>query len=275
MKAQRIVFVILFLMAVSGLRAQSYYSVTGSGHIAAGGTGVASPDLWSANNNQAAMAFYGASFGAGFYYQNSFMLKETSLNNGALMYSTPSGTFGLTINAFGYSNFNTKKIGLGYAKKLASRFSAGVQLDYINIFVGGNYGSRNLFTFELGLYAEATENISIGAHVFNPVRVKVADYNDERLPLVFNLGMLWKASKNFSLTAEAESDIDNKTIFKAGLEYKIIDMLYARLGVSNNPNIFSFGAGLHLGNFRLDFSSTMHQMLGYSPQVSVVYEFDK
>jgi hypothetical protein len=203
------------------------------------------------------------------------MLKETSLNNGALMYSTPSGTFGLTINAFGYSNFHTKKIGLGYAKKLASRFSAGIQLDYINIFVGGNYGSRNLFTFELGLYAEATENISIGAHVFNPVRVKVADYNDERLPLVFNLGLLWKASKNFSLTAEAESDIDNKTIFKAGVEYRIIDMLYARLGVSNNPNIFSFGAGLHLGNFRLDFSSTMHQMLGYSPQVSVVYEFDK
>ena len=64
-------------------------------------------------------------------------------------------------------------------------------------------------------------------------------------------------------------------VLKAGLEYCIIDILYARVGISNNPNIVSFGAGLHLGNFRLDFSSSMHQVLGYSPQFSLIYELDK
>jgi hypothetical protein len=43
------------------------------------------------------------------------------------------------------------------------------------------------------------------------------------------------------------------------------------MGVSNNPNIVSFGAGVNLGDFKLDFSSSMHSILGYSPQFSITY----
>ena len=243
--------------------------------MAMGGAATAQVDLWSANNNQAAMAFYEPSGGAGFFYHNSFMVKEMNLSSGAIIYPTQMGAFGLTLSSYGSSNFNTKKIGLGYGKKLSKRISMGLQLDYINIYIADNYGSKGLFTFELGLLAKATDNINIGAHVFNPIRAKLLDYNDERLPVVMNLGIQWKASDNFTFSAEAESDIFDKLVVKAGVEYRIIEMLYARIGLSNNPNIVSFGAGLHLGNFRLDFSSSMHQILGYSPQFSFIYEFDK
>jgi hypothetical protein len=62
-------------------------------------------------------------------------------------------------------------------------------------------------------------------------------------------------------------------VLRAGLEYNIMDLMYARIGVSNNPNIFSFGVGIYYGGFRLDFSSSMHQVLGYSPQISAIYNF--
>ena len=240
-----------------------------------GFTGVASVDLWSANNNQAALAFYEPQGAAGFYYQNSFMIKELGLSAGAAAIPTKSGVFGFSINNFGYNNFNTKKIGLAYGKTLAKNFAVGVQLDYLNMFLADNYGNRSMFTFELGLLAKVTDEINIGAHVFNPIRVKLANYNEERLPLAMNLGMQWKASDNFMLSAEVESDILNRAVFKFGLEYMITDMIYARAGISNNPNIFTFGAGLHIANFRLDFSSSMHQILGYSPQFSLIYDMDK
>lgn len=264
---------VFFFVSLAG-KCQGYYTVFGADNTAMGGTGVAGINLWSANNNQAAMAFYEPSFGAGFYYQNGFMTKENSLSGGALVYPVKSGTFGLTISNFGYSGFNTKKVGLGFGKKLSKNFSAGVQIDYINIFIGDNYGSRGYFTFEAGMLVKVKENFTVGAHVFNPVRVKLADYNDERMPLIMNAGVNWQAAKNLTLTAEAQSDLQNKMILKAGLQYLFGNIVYARIGVSNNPNIFSFGAGLHLGNLRLDFSSTMHQVLGYSPQFSLVYEFD-
>lgn len=260
--------------ALQKLSAQDYFSIKGAANKAMGGAGVANVDLWSANNNQAAMAFYKPSFAAGFYYANAFMIKETSLTAGALVYPTKTGTFGFTVNSCGYPGFNTKKIGIGFGKKLSGNFSAGLQLDYINIYIGDNYGSRGFFTFEAGVFAQATDKISVAAHVFNPVRVKIADYNDERLPVVMNVGLTWQASPNLTLAAEAESDITNKLIVKTGVEYKIADVVYARLGISDNPNIFSFGAGVHLGNFRIDFSSSMHQVLGYSPQFSLTYEFD-
>jgi len=275
MKHAKLTIFILFITAFGKLSGQNYFSIIGANNVAAGGAATANIDLWSANNNQAAMAFYKPSGGAGFYYQNSFMLKEMGLSSGAIIYPTKTGCFGLSINSYGSKNFNTKKFGLGYAKKLSERFSAGLQLDYINIYIADNYGTKGLFTFELGLFAKATENIHIGAHVFNPIRAKLIAYNDERLPVVMNLGIQWTASENFIFSAEAESDINNKLILKTGLEYRIIDMLYARLGISNNPNMVSFGAGLHLGNFRIDFSSSMHQVLGYSPQFSFIYELDK
>ena len=275
MKHVRQLLILFLFVFAEQLSAQNYHSVIGANNRATGGTGTANVDLWSANNNQASMAFYEAGGGAGFYYQNSFMIKEMALRSGALIYPTKSGAFGLTISNYGSTNFNTNKIGLGYGKKLSERFSAGIQLDYINIYIGDNYGSKGLFTFELGILAKATDKINIGAHVFNPIRAKIMDYNDERLPVVMNLGVQWKANKYFVFSAEAESDINSKMILKTGIEYRIIDMLYARIGISNNPNIVSFGAGLHLGNFRLDFSSSMHQVLGYSPQFSFIYELDK
>lgn len=274
MKQVKFTIVLLFIATIE-LSAQNYFSIIGANNIAKGGAATANIDLWSANNNQAAMAFYKPMGGAGFFYQNSFMIKEMGLSSGALIYPTKTGSFGLSVNSYGSGNFNTKKFGLGYGKKLSKRFAVGLQLDYINIYIADNYGNKGLFTFELGIFAKATDKINIGAHVFNPIRAKLLDYNDERLPVVMNLGIQWAASENFTFSAEAESDINNKMVLKTGIEYRLIDMLYARIGISNNPNIVSFGAGLYLGNFRIDFSSSMHQVLGYSPQFSFIYELDK
>jgi hypothetical protein len=46
-----------------------------------------------------------------------------------------------------------------------------------------------------------------------------------------------------------------------------------RGGISTNPGIYSFGFGVDYKKLRVDFSSSVHNVLGYSPQISLIYTF--
>lgn len=266
----KIFFAVFCSLIILDGYSQNYFNNIGATSYAMGGTGVATSDLWSANNNQAGLANL-ESFSAGFFYSNNFMLKTLSQNSAVIAMPTKSGVFGLSLNYFGYSSFNNKKIGFAFGKKISPNISAGVQLDYVNTYITNNYGSGNFFTFEVGLMAKLTNKITLGAHVFNPLMIKISDYQDERMPAVLNLGMQYKPTEKLRALLEVESDIYNSPIIKAGAEYHPTEMLFILAGISNNPNVWSFGFGLKFNYFKLEFSSTMHQVLGYSPQFSLVY----
>ncbi|RLD45288.1 MAG: hypothetical protein DRI86_05805 [Bacteroidetes bacterium] len=274
MKQLYFFFFLLIIISGSSISAQNIPANIGAAESGMGGIGVASTDIWSASNNQAALGF-NKNYGAGFYYENRFMTKELSLNALTLVLPTGKGSFAANISYFGFSQYNEKKIGLAYGMALSKRFAIGVQLDYLNTTIGNNYGSKSVYTFEIGIMSKLTEDITLGVHVFNPIQAKFNDYNSERLALLMKLGLQWKLSDNFTAAAEVHSDINNELIVRGGLEYKIKKILYARIGLSNNPNIFSFGVGLQFNSLRLDFSSSMHQVLGYSPQLSLIYQFKK
>jgi len=269
-----LIIINLLIAGTYYISAQNIPTNIGGAESAMGGIGVASTDIWSAANNQAALGF-NKSYGAGFYYENRFLMKELSLNALTLVLPTSKGSFAANISYFGYSQYNEKKIGLAYGMALSKRFAVGVQLDYLSTYIGNNYGSKSAYTFEVGIMTILTDEITLGVHVFNPIRAKINDYDDERVPLMLKLGLEWELSDNFIASAEIDSDIENELILRGGLEYRIKKILYARIGLSNNPNIFSFGVGLQFSNLRMDFSSSMHQVLGYSPQLSLIYQLKK
>ncbi|MCK5857391.1 MAG: hypothetical protein KAG64_07870 [Bacteroidales bacterium] len=269
---KQILFTFFFSLLTNFVIGQIISGNVGGRSAAMGGVGAANNDFWSVNNNQAGLGFAEGS-GVGFYYDNHFLIKELSLNQLSAVFKTKRGGFGLNVSYFGYGQYNEKKIGLAYGMKLGKRFALGVQMDYLHTFIAENYGSKSMFTFEIGLMTKITDELTLGAHVYNPIRTQISEYNDERLPTLLKLGLNWDLAKDFTAAIEAESDMNNPLILRAGLEYNIMDLMYARIGVSNNPNVFSFGVGLYLGGFKLDFASSMHQVLGYSPQISASYLF--
>jgi hypothetical protein len=187
-----------------------------------------------------------------------------------------AGTFALSGDVFGYSLYNEKKAGIAFAKKLGEKFSAGVQLDYLNTFINDDYyGSHTTFAVEAGLLAEPLKNFKIGLHAYNLSRAKLAQYANEKIPTIFRLGASYKFSGKLLWSIEEEKDIDQKAVFKSGLEYHVVDALWLRGGVASNPTLFSFGFGLKMGNLLLDIASTYHQVLGFSPAVSLTYQFGK
>lgn len=239
-----------------------------------GNASVSFGDVWSAHHNQAGLGFV-RDISAGAYYENRFLLKELSIKGGVVALPVKGGTFGLCISNFGYSLYNENKYSLSFAKTFGDKLSAGIAIDYLSTKIGEGYGSKGVLAAEFGIQAKPLKGLTIGAHVFNPTRSKIADYNDERLPTIIRFGGDYNFSDKVTVAIETEKDIAQKAIFKAGIEYKPVKEFYIRAGIGTNPTLTSFGFGINLKNLKIDIAANYHQTLGFSPQLGLTYTFKK
>ena len=246
----------------------------GSRSAAMGNASVSLSEAWSAQHNQAGLGFV-RDISTGVYYENRFLLKELSIKGAVLAVPVKGGTFGLCITNFGYSLYSENKYSLSFAKAFGDKLSAGIAMSCLTTKIAEGYGSKNVFAAELGLQTKPLKDLTIGVHIFNPTRSKLAEYNNERIPTIIRLGVNYNFSDKVLLAVETEKDIAQRSIFRAGIEYKAVKQLYLRSGISTGPTLSSFGFGLNLNNFKIDISANYHQTLGISPQLSLTYTFKK
>lgn len=239
-----------------------------------GNASVSLSDAWSAHHNQAGLGFLRDPT-AGVYYENRFLLKELSVKGGVAALPLSGGVFGLCISNFGYSLYHENKYSLSFAKAFGKKLSAAVAMDYLSTGIGEGYGTKGVLAAEFGIQAKPLKGLTIGVHIFNPTRAKIAEYNDERLPTVIRLGGDYNFSDKVKVAVETEKDIAQKAIFKAGIEYKPVKEFYLRAGVGTNPNLSSFGFGINIKNLKIDVAANYHQTLGFSPQLGLTYIFKK
>lgn len=229
-------------------------------------------DLWSAFNNQAGLAQI-TQAQAGIYYENRYLLKELGYKAAAFACPFEAGTLGLSYTHFGFSAYNESKIGLASAKRIGKYLSMGVQIDYCMIHLDENYENHSFFTFEVGVLSNISPKLSLGAHVYNPLNVKISKKSGECAPAIFRMGASYMVTNKFMITAETEKDINHKAVLKSGFEYQLTPVVNLRAGIASNPASISFGVGIYKGNLVMDFSTSYHQILGFSPQASLSYKF--
>ena len=271
---KKIYSIILSLGITFSIQAGNEDFPIGARSAGMGNASVSQSDVWSAHHNQAGLGFV-RDISAGVYYENRFLLKELSIKGGVMALPVKGGTFGLCISNFGYSLYNENKYSLSFAKAFGNKLSAGIAMDYLTTKIAEGYGSRGVLAAEFGIQAKPLKGLTIGAHVFNPTRAKIADYNDERLPTIIRFGGDYSFSDKVTVAVETEKDIAKKAIFKAGIEYKPVKEFYLRAGVGTNPTLTSFGFGINLKNLKIDVSANYHQTLGISPQIGLTYSFKK
>lgn len=246
----------------------------GARSAAMGNASVSLSDVWSAQHNQAGLGFV-QNISAGVFYENRFSLKELSLKGAVIALPVKGGAFGLCISNFGYSQYSENKYCFSFAKAFSEKFSMGISMDYLTTKIAEGYGSKGALAAEAGIQAKPIKGLTIGVHLFNPTRAKLSDYNNERLPTIIRLGADYNFSDKVTLAIETEKDIAQKSIFKAGIEYKAVKEFYLRAGIATNPTLSSFGFGLNLKNFKIDVSANYHQVLGFSPLFGLTYVFGK
>ena len=273
---KKLLLLITLILSTSTIFAYDFIHPFGGRAAAMGGSSVASQGLWAMQNNPAGMANL-EKISIGLYYENRWMLPETAYKCGAFALPTKFGTLGLSFNQFGSSKYSENKFGLAYAKDFGRYLQVGLQLDYLLVKIGNDYGSYRAFTFELGLQSHVTDKLTLGAYVFNPVSFRLEQtLNHEKLPIVMRFGLAYKFTKDFIGQCEIEKNTEREGVsLRGGLEYEAFKNFFIRAGLQTNPGILSFGVGYGIRFAQINVAAQLHNELGASIQVGLIFSIGK
>ena len=273
---KKLLLIITLIISTSTLFAYDFIHPMGGRAAAMGGTSVASQGLWAMQNNPAGMANL-EKISLGLYYENRWMLPETAYKCGAFALPTKFGTLGVSFNQFGSSKYNENKFGLAYAKDFGRYLQIGLQLDYLLLKIGNEYGSFRAVTFELGIQSQVTDRLTLGTYIFNPVNFSFEQtLNHEKIPIVFRFGLAYKFTKDFNGQCEIEKNTERSGVsLRGGLEYEAFKNFYIRTGVQTNPGILSFGVGYGIRFAQINVAAQLHNELGASLQVGMIFSIGK
>jgi len=223
-------------------------------------------------NNQAGISYLTAPV-LSIYYHNRFNMDETGY--GAIGFALPvkPGTFSFALSSFGYNIYNENTLSFGFGKKLGKYFSVGVSVNYLSTLIANNYKNVNGISANIGIISEPIKNLRIGFHVNNPFYIKYLNSSDEIIPVIFTLGALYKAADKLFLAYEFKKSVKHDTEHKFAIEYMALDHFFIRSGININLAEYSFGLGYLYKNLKCDLAFSRHQVLGYSPHISLSYMF--
>ncbi len=198
----------------------------------------------------------------------------TELNNitatGAV--HTKAGAIGITVNRFGFSDFNETQAGIGYGRSLNGKILVGAKINYYNQQIP-QYGNSGTVNAEAGILLKLTNKLTSGVSVFNPVGGKFGINNTEQLNAVYKLGLGYAVSDKVNIAAEAVKTANEKLNFISMLHYQFEQKFFARVGISSSANTFFGSAGINLAKqFRLEVCASYHQQLGFTPGLLLVIE---
>ncbi|MDR2813152.1 MAG: hypothetical protein LBB79_00625 [Prevotellaceae bacterium] len=263
------------LLATALCRAGENVFPHGSRAAALGYMGVVNTDVFAAYNNQAALGFL-SSPQAAVHHENKYFTEALNLSAAVFAMPVPvAGVLGVDVCSFGYSLYRETRMGVAWGKQLSERIAVGTQLGYHLVQVAG-YGATSALTAELGLLAKPTDNLWVGAHVFNFTNSRYfSNAHHERLPVIFDVGMGYRFAQHASLLVGTKIESEQAAQAKAGLEVVILKTLALRLGVLAKPVELLAGFGYTYRKLHIDMAFSRHETLGYSPQISLSYNFSQ
>ncbi|MBF9222229.1 PorV/PorQ family protein [Hymenobacter ruricola] len=253
-----------------------------------------SGEVWSMGNNVAGISEIQQPT-VGFYAENRYF--SAALNVGALTVALPlgrqpsaappadgtaapqvvapaartwarHGVVAFEAQRFGGTLYNETRAGVGYGYRFG-QISLGARVDMLQVSIEG-LGSRRVALGTLGGQIEILPNrLTFGASLYNLSQTKLASYQDERVPTVLKAGLAYRPNAQVTLLVETEKDVERDANFKAGLEYRPVPVLAARLGLATLTEQASAGIGVAAGAFQIDYAAAFQQALGFSQHLSV------
>ncbi|MEM1121815.1 MAG: hypothetical protein AAGJ18_15295 [Bacteroidota bacterium] len=258
-------WVVLVLVAPTFLLGQNAFAhYAGARGIGLANANLGFRDVYAGFNNQAGLAFL-EHFGAVGYVENRFQLDELKLAAVTVAKPTELGTFGMTLQYYGFDLYNEQKVGLNYSRKLFDNLAIGAQFDFLNTRIS-EYGNASALTFELGLQYRIIEKLWAGVHVFNPIR---AELGQTALPALLQIGLNYEVSTALIISASIEKNAELATNYRIGLEYFLWQKVFFRTGINTEPSLLNFGLGYDVGQVQINVAASFHQVLGISPAIGL------
>ena len=229
-------------------------------------------DPWSTFHNQATLANYNR-FSAGIFYESMYLIDELSLAAGTVVLPAVGGTLGLSFYQLGEGTYKESKAGLAYSKRLSKKLNAAVQFDYFHTRFPENEKGSSFPTFELGMSYQATRELTLGLHLFNPIKNGFrTQYQRQKTAAIIRFGGHYQFQDKALLALEIEKNSAQNAQIKSGLEFTPLENFAVRLGVSGRPLQLSAGIGYSFSKIVTNIGFSYHETLGITPSVALNYQ---
>ncbi|MBK9735685.1 MAG: hypothetical protein IPO92_12250 [Saprospiraceae bacterium] len=261
---------LLFLLPVSFIVSQSGFTTLGGANfLGYGRAGITLEGIESIYLNQAGLTGV-KNMAFDLSAERRFNLQDLSTICFSGAKSFKFGTIGVMASNFGITEYNEQKFGLAYARKLSKLISIGGQFDMLRLNVS-QFGSKNIFTFEIGMLLMINKEFTVATHVFSPGNITISEGND--LGTRFRMGLKYTPSPKVFLLAEMDKLIYRKIEYKIGVSYQAVKDLQVRLGVNPSTKTFCFGAMLSIRNsYKIATAYALNGNLGNTPAFSLQYQ---
>jgi hypothetical protein len=224
-------------------------------------------DLWSSFHNQAALAFQDG-ISSGICYENRFGVREMGTCSAAIAARAGRAAIGAVISRFGYSDFSRQMAGIASALPISEKVSAGIQIDWFNEKMYGEYNDTHSLTVEAGLMISPTESLKFGIHLFNPVPNSI---RKNEMTSGIRAGAGIKLTGSLLAGAELEMMTGGMVDLRTGFEYEAAKGFWLRGGFRTFNPSFSFGLGYKIKPAIIDIAFATHEKLGITSSVSMTF----
>lgn len=266
----RLKFILLLLLPLlMGYGQSGFTSLGGANFAGFGRAGVNIDGIESIYANQAGLTGV-KNIGFDISFERRFNLEELTHLSIAGAKKLGIGTVGFVVSSFGFSDYSEQKFGLSYARALGKSVSIGGQFDMLKYNIS-QFGTKNIFTFEMGAQIKINREFSIATHVFSPGNITISEGND--LGTRFKLGLKFAPSTKVFVLAELDKLVYRALEYKLGIGYQVVKDLQLRFGVNPSTETFSFGARFVFQNsFKISSAYSLNNNLGNTPSLSLQYQ---
>ena len=186
------------------------------------------------------------------------------------------GILGIGYTFFGNQHYNEGLLKVSFSKRFFERLGAGISLDYLRHQLPKEfYKVKNLVTFEAGILAQFNPHYDLAVQVINPLRVPLANYNDERLPFIINMAIFYNSGKKIILAAEWNQIVTGEGNLRVGIDYEVSNNFNVRAGFHNKPINPSLGISYTLKSIGIHVAFSMHPYLNASSAAGLTYYSSK
>jgi len=234
-----------------------------------GGVSVLHNAYWSLVNNPANMVLNHVVIGS-LFSERHFNMPELGLNAIAFQAPVKHLFLGAMIAQYGQSPFTQSRLGISAATKLSTKYSIGIHLSYL-ITTIKEYGSKAVPLTSIGFQGKLNSHLTIGVCISNPIIQHLTNNKSDDINGTIKVGLGYEVNPNVMILSQMNQD-GYGIHYCGGLKYTYQPGANFGIGIGSSPFYYSFGTQLKWHAISMEFSSTIHEILGFTPHVGINYQ---
>jgi len=159
-------------------------------------------------------------------------------------------------------------LSLGYAINLYS-------LEFGKSVGGVDLGSAHTIGIDIGGLAGIWRRTRLGFIAHNLNNPQMGKGSKFDLPQSIIVGICYSPYKGMHTNWDVEKELNSNTQLHFGMESKLTKSLDLRVGLQNNPNLYTLGMGIYYQGISFDYAFSYNSQPGSTHQFTLGYRFKR